>query len=374
MKAIDAIERVLADAGGPLHSCEIARRALESGIWQTSGLTPDATINARLVVDINSQGAASRFQRTGPNEFALRRWGLPEVAPRGRRRGVPELPAAGAGPQSSPASFNDPSASDAPNVAAASQLSSSPAGEAAAPSLSFTDAAETVLEASGRQEPMHYRAITDVALALGLVSTRGLTPEHSLYAQVLTETKRRGRRGEAPRFVMHGKGFIGLAKWQGAGLAFLIEQHNQQVRKELHEQLFSMPAHEFEALIGELLTALGFENVERTPLSGDGGIDVRGTLVVGEVIRTRMAVQVKRWRRNVQAPIVQQVRGSLGTHEQGLIVTTGDFSHGARAEAERANAVPVALLNGEQLVRLLVENDIGVHRASYDLIDLGEDE
>jgi len=35
-----------------------------------------------------------------------------------------------------------------------------------------------------------------------------------------------------------------------------------------------------------------------------------------------MAGQVKRWKRNVQAPMVRQVRGSLGTHEQGLIITT----------------------------------------------------
>jgi restriction endonuclease Mrr len=48
--------------------------------------------------------------------------------------------------------------------------------------------------------------------------------------------------------------------------------------------------------------------------------------------------------------------------------------HEGRAEAERPNAVPVALMNGEQLVRLLVENDIGVHRTSYDLIELGEKE
>ena len=58
-----------------------------------------------------------------------------------------------------------------------------------------------------------------------------------------------------------------------------------------------------------------------TGRSGDGGIDVRGTLVFGDVIRTRMAVQAKRWRGNAQAPIVQQVRGSLGTHDQRLIIT-----------------------------------------------------
>ena len=240
--------------------------------------------------------------------------------------------------------------------------------------LSFTDAAEAVLEQFGHKQPMHYRAITEKVLTLGLVNTKGLTPEATLYAQVLTETKRQTRRGESPRFIMHGKGMIGLAKWVIGGLAFQIEQHNEGVRKKLHGQLMAMPPAEFEALIVELLAALGFDDVTMTPASGDGGIDVRGTLVVGDVIRTRMAVQVKRWKRNVQAPVVQQVRGSLGTHEQGLIVATSDFSKGACAEAERPNAVPVALMNGEQLVRLLVENDIGVHRTSYDLIELGEGE
>ena len=35
---------------------------------------------------------------------------------------------------------------------------------------------------------------------------------------------------------------------------------------------------------------------------------------------------------------------------------------------------PVALMNGEQLVALLVENDIGIQRTGYDLIDLDEDQ
>jgi len=135
-----------------------------------------------------------------------------------------------------------------------------------------------------------------------------------------------------------------------------------------------MPPDAFEDLIGLLLAEIGFEEVQVTGRQGDGGIDVRGTLVVGEVIRTRMAVQVKRWKNNVQAPTVQQVRGSLGAHEQGLIITTSDFSSGARTEAERPDAVPVALMNGEQLISLLVENQIGVAKKSYELIELGEGE
>ncbi len=129
---------------------------------------------------------------------------------------------------------------------------------------------------------------------------------------------------------------------------------------------------EFEELIARLLAEIGFENIEITSRRKDKGIDIRGTLVVGDVIRTRIAIQVKKWKHNVQSPVVQQVRGSLGTHEQGLIITTSDFSSGAREEAERFDATPVALMNGEQLVLLMIENSIGVSRRSHDLLTLEE--
>lgn len=88
-------------------------------------------------------------------------------------------------------------------------------------------------------------------------------------------------------------------------------------------RLRAMPPDQFETLVGTLLGKISFGEVTVTSRSGDGGIDVRGTLVVGDVIRTRMAVQAKRWKANVQAPVIQQVRGSLGAHEQGLIITCG---------------------------------------------------
>ncbi|HZO27696.1 MAG TPA: winged helix-turn-helix domain-containing protein [Chloroflexota bacterium] len=236
--------------------------------------------------------------------------------------------------------------------------------------LSFTDAAAVVLDRYAGKQPMHYRVVTQKILELGLVRTQGQTPEATLYAQILSEITRKSRQGNAPRFTRHGRGMVGLAAWAAGGLADQIDQHNWEARRQLLVHLAAIHPAEFEALIGRLLVALGFQEVLVTGRSGDGGIDVRGTLVVGDVIRTRMAVQVKRWRANVQAPIVQQVRGSLGTHDQGLIITTSDFSSGARTEAERVNAVPVALMNGEQLVRLLVEHEIGVRRVPYDLIEL----
>ena len=197
-----------------------------------------------------------------------------------------------------------------------------------------------------------------------------------MYAQIVAEIKRYRGRGEQPRFVKHGRGLSGLTRWMGEGLVFEIEQHNRRVHESLRKELASMDPTAFEELIARLLAEVGFEDIEVTRRSSDGGIDVRGTLVVGGVIRTRMAVQAKRWSKgNVGAPTVQQVRGSLGTHEQGLIITTSDFSKGSIDEAQRPDAVPVALMNGEQLVALLVENDIHITRLRHDIIelDVGED-
>ena len=56
-----------------------------------------------------------------------------------------------------------------------------------------------------------------------------------------------------------------------------------------------MKPGEFEELISQLLAEMGFELVEVTKLSSDGDIDVRGTLVVGDAVKIKMAVQVKRW-------------------------------------------------------------------------------
>lgn len=48
----------------------------------------------------------------------------------------------------------------------------------------------------------------------------------------------------------------------------------------------------------------------------------------------RVAIQVKRWANNVRTPTVRALRGSLGAHERGMIVTTSAFSAGAREDGE----------------------------------------
>lgn len=331
--------QVLKQARTALHARAITERMRAAGLWQSEGKTPDATVSALLYTDIKNKGDKSAFVKVGPQIFALR--DVVET-PNGARSVVGEE-------------------ATKPTLATAG--------------LSFTDCAQKVLEEFGGKKPMHYKEITEQALQNGWLVTGGKTPEATMYAQVITEIKRQQKRGESTRFVQHGRGYVGLSQWMGRGLAFQIEQHNHQVRKSLRELLLALKPSEFEELISQLLVEMGFEMVEVTKLSGDGGIDVRGTLVVGDVVRIKMAVQVKKWKlkNNIQAPVVQQVRGSLGVHEQGLIITTSDFSPGAVKEAGQTNKTPIALMNGDQLVMLLMGYGIGVHRSTPDLFEIDRD-
>lgn len=328
---LDAAAEVLKHAAEGLRVEEITKRSLELGLWTTNGKTPSATMGARLAMDLKTRGDKSRFIRTAPATYGL--------------RGV------------------NPGPEDLPTLVPATAVE--PSGP-----MSFTDAAEAVLETMPAHEPVGYRDLLKSAIGKGWLVTSGKTPAATLYVSLISEIERATKRGETPRFSRHPKGFFGLTRWMRSPLETQIEAHNRKTRSDLLANLHLMKPEQFESLVSQLLIRLGFEDVQVTKYSGDGGIDVRGTLVAAGMIRTRMAVQVKRWMNNVQAPTVQQVRGSLGSHDQGLIITTSDFGKGARKEASRSDAKPVALISGSELVGLLAEHEIGIRRSRHDLLSL----
>lgn len=63
--------QILKETGKCLHSKEITKIALSRGWLKTAGKTPEATMNAQLIVDINSKKEKSRFIKTAPSTFGL---------------------------------------------------------------------------------------------------------------------------------------------------------------------------------------------------------------------------------------------------------------------------------------------------------------
>lgn len=333
MTVKDAAKIVLKASNEPLNAQQIAQRILDQGLWKTEGKTPDQTVAANIYMDIKKHGDGSVFKLVSKGMFTVNTASIEE---------------------DEVTTLSEPDSGSVERTQA----------------YSFTECALLVLEEFGSKKPMHYKDITRKALEKGWLVTEGKTPESTMYAQILTEIKRYKDSGRSPRFIQHGNGLVGLSKWATKGVVSEIEQYNKQTRKALLSKLHSMEPVDFEDLVSRLLTAMGFEMVEVTRYSGDGGIDVRGTLVIGDVIRMKMAVQAKRWKKNVQAQMIRDLRGSIGVHEQGLIITTSDFSKGAKNEAVQADKTPIALMNGEQLVTLLMEYSIGVRSTPQVLFDL----
>jgi restriction system protein len=234
--------------------------------------------------------------------------------------------------------------------------------------MNFLNTAYEILKQA--HEPLHYAEIAKRGLDAGLLDTKGQTPEASMGSRLYVDTKRPGS-----RFRRVSRGVFDLTEGQPSEISQRIDAINQQTRAELRKRLLQMPPDRFEALIGELLLALGFdeETIQVTSYSGDGGIDVRGVLNAGDITQVSAAVQAKRWKKNILAPVVQALRGSLVVHEQGIIITTSKFSNGAIAEASAPGKTRISLIDGDKLLDLLIQHRIGITAEQYTVHSLDEE-
>lgn len=234
--------------------------------------------------------------------------------------------------------------------------------------MNFLDAAYEIL--SQAKEPLHYTEITSRALRANILDTKGQTPDASMGSRLYVDTKR-----SHSRFRRVSRGVFALAEAVSSDISQRITTINRQARSALRKRLMEMPPVRFEGLIAELLLALGFEEdtIEITPFGNDGGVDVRGVLNAASITEVNAAVQAKRWKQNVQAPVVQALRGSLVIHEQGIIITTSKFSKGATAEAQAPGKVRISLIDGEKLLDLLIEHRIGVTAEQHTVYSLDEE-
>lgn len=124
------------------------------------------------------------------------------------------------------------------------------------------------------------------------------------------------------------------------------------------EQVLELDDKEFEILVGYLLTAIGFEESQVTGKTGDGGVDATGILNVANLAKVKVFVQAKRYKRGskINANVVKQLRTAIPVGGQGAFITTADFQSAAAEVAVEAGFPRIGLINGKQLVDLLVEH------------------
>ena len=227
--------------------------------------------------------------------------------------------------------------------------------------MQFKDAAYEILKKAG--QPLHPKEIVTRAMEAGLLETLGRTPEATMAAMLYTDTinpDSRFRRGDE-------RGTFALKIMVSSSIQQQIEDIQKQFQKDLRNQLLIMNPQKFEELIRLLLEQMGFEETETTSYSKDKGVDVRGVLRSNPLSIVKVAVQAKRWINNIGSGVVRDLRGSLkvSDSEQGLIITPSDFSSSAKEEAQADGKTPIHLINGNQLVNLLIQYNVGVKKEEY---------
>ncbi len=124
----------------------------------------------------------------------------------------------------------------------------------------------------------------------------------------------------------------------------------------------------FEQFARDLLQAYGFKDMRVTPPSRDGGIDGHGKLKVG-IAELKVAFQCKRWTNGkIQRQDIDKFRGaSQGKYDQAMFFTTSSFSRGAIAATTQQGAISVVMVDGPQIVRLMVEKKFRVESNVMDI-------
>lgn len=123
-------------------------------------------------------------------------------------------------------------------------------------------------------------------------------------------------------------------------------------------RILELDPKEFEILLTHLLTALGFEGAEHTGKPGDGGVDAIGELDVSNLAKIKLFVQAKRYnlKAKIAAKDVKALRQNIPNGGQGAFITTCDFQEAAKEVALEVGFPRIGLINGHQLVDLLVEH------------------
>ncbi len=117
----------------------------------------------------------------------------------------------------------------------------------------------------------------------------------------------------------------------------------------------------FERLCQRLLREAGFQQVEITGRSGDGGIDGKGLLEINRLMSIHVLFQCKRYKGSVGPEAIRNFRGAMtGRTDKGIFITTGTFTTEAHKEALREGAPPIELVDGAKLVFMFEELGLGL--------------
>jgi restriction system protein len=90
------------------------------------------------------------------------------------------------------------------------------------------------------------------------------------------------------------------------------------------------------------------------------------------LVSFKVLFQCKRYSKSVSSPEVRDFRGAMaGRADKGIVITTGTFTAEAKKEASRDGVPPIELINGEKLIDMLENLEIGLRPITTYEVDHG---
>lgn len=140
----------------------------------------------------------------------------------------------------------------------------------------------------------------------------------------------------------------------------LNEDTDQEWRSVILDSIKNLDPYKFEQFSRGLLKKMGFDidPVKGIRRSGDGGIDGFAYCLDNQSLKTtRVVIQCKKFANNsVGSPDINNLRGAVDTHraDYGIFITTSYYSKDA-VDSSRAGGTPITLIDGNQLVDLMIK-------------------
>ena len=142
-----------------------------------------------------------------------------------------------------------------------------------------------------------------------------------------------------------------------------FKELNEQLISELIVRLKGIDSYEFEKLVNELLSRMGYGFPKTTSKTNDGGID--GIIVNDKLGFDAIFVQAKKWDENSVGSVeIDRFAGAMDKSEfsstKGVFITTSTFSDSAKKAVNDNKNKQIILIDGRKLAEYMIEYNMGV--------------
>lgn len=142
------------------------------------------------------------------------------------------------------------------------------------------------------------------------------------------------------------------------------EEHRSSIKNSLLDRIINNHSSFFEQLVVNLLLKMGYGYDEKAGIVTGGPYDhgIDGIIYEDKLGLDLVYIQAKRYGRDktIGSKDIQAFVGAMENIQKGVFITTAAFSNEALSYAKRQQQKSIKLLDGNQLVELMIDNFVGV--------------